>query len=77
MVKVRVGPCSRMRTFSPTLKPYFCAVPRSMATSLGVVGGRPDAMWSAEICGLGSNSTPRVGAPPVVTALPSGAMNCA
>ena len=35
MVKVRVGPCSRMRTFWPTLKSYFCAVPRSMATSCG------------------------------------------
>ena len=41
MVKVRVGPRSRMRTFWPTVKSYFCAVPRSMTTSFGVVGGRP------------------------------------
>ncbi len=77
MVKVRVGPCRRMRTDWPTLKSYFCAVPRSMATSRGPVGGRPWAIWSAEISWLGSNSTPNVGAPPVVTALPSCAMNCA
>ena len=77
MVKVRVGPRSRMRTFWPTVKSYFCAVPRSMATSFGVVGGLPCAMWRAEIWGLGSNSTPSVGAPPVVMALPSWAMNCA
>ena len=77
MVKVRVGPCRRMRTDWPTLKSYFSAVPRSMTTSCGPVGGRPWAMWSAEISWLGSNSTPRVGAPPVVMALPSCAMNCA
>ena len=41
MVKVRVGPGSRMRTCSPTPKSYFCAVPASMTTSCGVVGGVP------------------------------------
>jgi len=77
MVKVRVGPFKRMRTFSPTVKWCFWAVPRSMATSWAVVGALPCTMWREEIFGLGSNSTPRFGAPPVVTALPSGRMYCA
>ena len=32
MVNVWVGPCSRIRTRWPTLKSYFCAVPRSITT---------------------------------------------
>ena len=76
-VKVRGGPSSRTRTCSPTAKWYFCAVPASITTSLGVVGGRPRTSWSEEICWSGSYENPSVGAPPVVMALPSGATNCA
>ncbi len=71
MVKVRVGPWSRMRTDWPTLKSYFCAVPRSMTTSWGVVGRVPSTSRRAEICWSGSKETPSVGAPPVEMALPS------
>ncbi len=74
MVNVRVGPCNRIRTGWPTLKSYFCAVPRSMTTWLGVVGSLPWTSRSAEICWSGSKERPRVGAPPVEMALPSGAM---
>ena len=77
MVKVWVGPCNRMRTWSPTLKSYFCAVPRSITTSWGVVGAVPSTMWSSEICELGSKESPSVGAPPVLIALPSWPMNWA
>ena len=50
MVKVCVGPCSNIRTRWPTSKPYFCAVPRSMTTSWGVVGRVPWTSRSSEIC---------------------------
>ena len=66
-----------MRTWSPTWKWYFWAVPASMATSSGVVGAVPAARLSADSWGLGSKEKPRVGAPPVVMALPSGATNWA
>ncbi len=71
MVNVRVGPCNRMRTGWPTLKPYFWAVPRSITTWSGVVGSLPWTSRSAEICWSGSKDTPSVGAPPVAMAFPS------
>ncbi len=77
MVKVRVGPASRTRTRSPTLKWYLSAVPTSMATSVELVGAVPPVTVRTESCRLGSKEKPMVGAPPVVTAFPSGAMNCA
>ena len=76
-VKVRGGPASRIRTCWPRVKWYFWAVPASMTTSSGVVGARPWARVSEEICWSGSKDSPRVGAPPVVMALPSGATNWA
>ena len=77
MVKVRGGPSSRTRTRCPTEKWYFWAVPRSMTTSSDVVGARPWTNRRAEIRWSGSKETPRVGAPPVVMALPSWETYCA
>ncbi len=77
MVKVCVGPRSRIRTCWPTEKPYFLAVPRSITTSCGVVGGPPAASRSGDSCWAVSQETPRVGAPPVEIAVPSWLMNCA
>ena len=77
MVNVFVGPSSRMRTCWPTLKWYFSAVPRSITTWFGVVGGCPGSAAAARAAGLGSKANPRVGAPPVVIAFPFGAMYCA
>ena len=77
MVNVLVGPRSRMRTCWPTLKPYFCAVPRSITTSCEVVGGAPCTMCRTEICLSGSKEMPIPGAPPFEIAFPSGAMNSA
>ena len=71
------GPGSRMRTWSPTAKWYFFAVASSITTSLEVVGPVPWITCNEESCGSGSKETPRVGAPPVLMALPSGATNCA
>ena len=77
MTKVCGGPMSRIRTWSPTAKWYFCAVPASMTTSSGAVGGRPFDSCRADTFWLGLKDSPSVGAPPVVMALPSGATNCA
>jgi len=77
MVNVCGGPDSRMRTRWPTRKWYLFAVPTSMRTSLEVVGAVPRVRCSDDSCGFGSNDSPMFGAPPVLTALPSGAMNCA
>ena len=77
MVKVCGGPVSRTRTRWPTAKWYFFAVPSSMRTSSGVVGAVPSVRWSDDSCGFGSNDSPMFGAPPVLTAFPFGAMNCA
>ena len=76
-VKVCGGPVSRTRTRSPRWKWYFAAVEASMATSSALVGAEPARMWSAAICGTGSNDVPMVGAPVVLMALPSGATSCA
>ena len=54
MVKVLGAPVSRIRTRSPTLKPYLSAVPSSITTWLEVVGGRPSTIRSAEMRGSGS-----------------------
>ncbi len=62
-----------MRTRCPTVKPYFWAVPASITTSSGVVGGPPAIRCRLEICWSVSKLIPRVGAPPVEIALPSGA----
>src|ERR1700676_3634245 len=77
MVKVWGGPMRRIFTRSPTWKWYLVAVPASMATWSGAVGECPLETRRAESWGLGSKDSPRVGAPPVVTALPSGATNWA
>ena len=77
MVKVWVGPCRRTRTCWPTLKLYFWAVPRSMTTSCGVVGGDPCTRCSVESCDSGSHEIPMVGAPPVLRAFPFDPMYCA
>src|SRR5690348_11499240 len=77
MVNVRGVPMVSTRTRWPTVKPYFCAVPASMATSPGPRGGPPSIRCSADSCGYGSKLTARVGAPPVAMALPSGATNWA
>ncbi len=77
MVNVRVGPFNRIRTRSPTENPYFCAVPRSITTSCGVVGGRPCTRRRADMSWLGSNDSPSDGACPDETALPSWPMYCA
>ena len=71
------GPSSRIRTRSPTWKWYLDAVPASTTTWWAVVGAEPWRSLRADSVGLGSNEVPMVGAPPVVTALPSGATNCA
>ena len=54
MVKVLGAPVRRIRTRSPTLKPYLSAVPSSITTWLEVVGGRPSTIRSAEMRGSGS-----------------------
>ncbi len=77
MVNVCVGPWSRIRTRSPTENPYFCAVPRSMTTSCGVVGRLPCTKCKAEMFWLGSKDRPSDGAAPEEMALPSWPMNCA
>ena len=78
MVNVCGGPARRTRTWSPTAKWYFCAVPASITTSCDVGGGGPLRTGrSADNCGLGSYEKPRVGAPPLLIAFPSGATNCA
>ena len=77
MVNVRGGPMRRIRTRSPTWKWYLVAVPASMATWSEEVGPCPLDTRRAESCGLGSKDSPMVGAPPVVTAWPSGATNWA
>jgi hypothetical protein len=71
MVNVRVGPAVRMRTCCPTLKSYFWAVPASITTSSGVVGGPPAIRCRLDSRGSETKLTPRVGAPPVWIALPS------
>ena len=53
------------------------AVPSSMTTWSEVVGAAPATTSSADSWELGSKEKPRVGAPPVVMALPSGATNWA
>ena len=76
-VKVWGGPISRTRTRSPMWKWYLAAVEASMTTSSGPAGGEPLRMWSADIWGTGLNDKPMVGAPDVLTALPSGATSWA
>ncbi len=60
MVNVRVGPGRRMRTCWPTLKSYFCAVPRSITTSFGVVGCVPcdDAQGRDLLIGVEGDADP-------------------
>ncbi len=53
-VKVLGAPVRRIRTRSPTLKPYLSAVPSSITTSSDVVGARPSTMRSSEMRGSGS-----------------------
>ena len=77
-VKVRAGPWSRTLTRSPTAKPCFSAVWASTTISFGPLGSRPERTvvpaWSS---GAELIETPRVGAPPVVTGLPSLSTNWA
>ena len=63
MVKVCGGPDRRTRTWSPTLKWYFWAVPSSITTWFGVVGAVPWARCSDDSCELGSKDRPNVGRP--------------
>ena len=77
MVKVSGGPGSKTLTESPTWKWYLVAVPSSMATWFEAVGPCPETGWRAESWGFEPNVVPRVGAPPVVMALPCLSTNCA
>jgi len=77
MVYVLGGRADKMRTGCPTVKPYFCAVPASITTSSELTGGPPAIRCRLEICWSVTKLTPRVGAPPVAIALPSGATNWA
>ncbi len=65
-------------TRSPTAKPCFSAVWASTTISFGPLGSRPERTvvpaWSS---GAELIETPRVGAPPVVTGLPSLSTNWA
>src|SRR6266508_3434295 len=75
---MRVGPCDRTLTWSPTLKPCLDAVCASTATSFGPAGILPDRIVKLLFSsGASEADTPSVGAPPVVTALPFLPMNCA
>ena len=63
MVKVCGGPASRIRTCSPTVKWYFCAVPASTTTWWASVGRRALDELERRQRGFGSNEVPIVGRP--------------
>ena len=71
------GPCSSTVTTSPMRKSYLRAVWASMPISPARRGGRPVRARTPDNWGSFVAVTPRVGAPPVVTAFPSLATSCA